>query len=305
MRRRRGHPRRLFAFHGHYIVPGFIDVHVHGVDGVDTLDGPASAVAAIAARLPRYGVTAFCPTTVACAPDDAAPRARAGAPRARDAAAARRRACCRRTSRAISSTPNSAARSRSGCLRSPRAALAGRRQVPHASPRRRTTGSPPPTSSRRSSARRRRRHRHARAGARRRPRSDPLADVRAGIASRSATPARPTRRRWRRSRPARARRRISSTACRRSTIARRVWSARCCRPTRSPPSSSATASTCIRRWCGRRSPRKGRRASWRSPTAPPRAGLPPGRVAIARRPADHGRRAAALSAATARWPAAS
>jgi N-acetylglucosamine-6-phosphate deacetylase len=54
-----------FAFHGHYIVPGFIDVHVHGVEGVDAHDS-LSAVATIAARLPRYGVTAFCPTTVAC-----------------------------------------------------------------------------------------------------------------------------------------------------------------------------------------------------------------------------------------------
>src|ERR1700710_1141191 len=61
-----------FAFHGHYIVPGFIDVHVHGVDGIDSLDvrpDGGDAVAAIAERLPRYGVTAFCPTTVACAPD--------------------------------------------------------------------------------------------------------------------------------------------------------------------------------------------------------------------------------------------
>jgi N-acetylglucosamine-6-phosphate deacetylase len=60
-----------FAFHGHYIVPGFIDIHVHGVDGVDALDTleDGGAVAAIAARLPRYGVTAFCPTTVACGPE--------------------------------------------------------------------------------------------------------------------------------------------------------------------------------------------------------------------------------------------
>jgi N-acetylglucosamine-6-phosphate deacetylase len=59
-----------FAFRGHCIVPGFIDVHVHGIEGIDTLDTrPAGdAVAAIAERLPRYGVTAFCPTTVACAP---------------------------------------------------------------------------------------------------------------------------------------------------------------------------------------------------------------------------------------------
>src|SRR3954462_3374367 len=55
-----------FAFHGHYIVPGFIDVPVHGVDGVDSQDARADAVAAIAASLPRCGVTAFCPTTVAC-----------------------------------------------------------------------------------------------------------------------------------------------------------------------------------------------------------------------------------------------
>jgi hypothetical protein len=52
---------------GHVIVPGFVDVHVHGAMGVDVLDGPG-AVAAVAAVLPRWGVTAFCPTTVACAP---------------------------------------------------------------------------------------------------------------------------------------------------------------------------------------------------------------------------------------------
>ncbi len=52
---------------GRIICPGFIDVHVHGIEGVDVLDG-AEAVAAVAARLPKYGVTAFCPTSVACAP---------------------------------------------------------------------------------------------------------------------------------------------------------------------------------------------------------------------------------------------
>ena len=53
---------------GHIILPGFVDVHVHGVEGIDTLDG-GNAIAAIAERLAKYGVTAFCPTTVACAPD--------------------------------------------------------------------------------------------------------------------------------------------------------------------------------------------------------------------------------------------
>jgi N-acetylglucosamine-6-phosphate deacetylase len=56
-----------FAFSNHYIVPGYVDVHVHGVEGVDVLDG-FDSVGTIAARLPRYGVTGFCPTTVACGP---------------------------------------------------------------------------------------------------------------------------------------------------------------------------------------------------------------------------------------------
>ena len=53
---------------GHVIVPGFIDVHVHGVEGVDVLDDE-QAVARVAAILPKYGVTAFCPTSLACTPE--------------------------------------------------------------------------------------------------------------------------------------------------------------------------------------------------------------------------------------------
>ena len=52
---------------GCYVLPGFIDVHVHGASGIDVLDGPGS-VAAVARELPRWGVTAFCPTSVACPP---------------------------------------------------------------------------------------------------------------------------------------------------------------------------------------------------------------------------------------------
>jgi N-acetylglucosamine-6-phosphate deacetylase len=64
------------------IVPGFVDVHVHGIEGVDVLAGP-DAVDEVARRLPKHGVTAFCPTSVACAPArlttllDAVGRARA------------------------------------------------------------------------------------------------------------------------------------------------------------------------------------------------------------------------------------
>lgn len=53
--------------HGHVIVPGFIDVHVHGVEGMDTLVG-GDVISRLAARLPRFGVTAFCPTSIACEP---------------------------------------------------------------------------------------------------------------------------------------------------------------------------------------------------------------------------------------------
>jgi N-acetylglucosamine-6-phosphate deacetylase len=53
---------------GHIVLPGFIDVHVHGLDGIDTLDG-GDAIRAIAERVVRRGVTAFCPTTVACSPE--------------------------------------------------------------------------------------------------------------------------------------------------------------------------------------------------------------------------------------------
>jgi N-acetylglucosamine-6-phosphate deacetylase len=52
---------------GRLVVPGFIDVHVHGVAGHDVLDGE-EAVSEVAARLPQYGVTAFCPTSIACRP---------------------------------------------------------------------------------------------------------------------------------------------------------------------------------------------------------------------------------------------
>ena len=57
-----------FDLPGHFVLPGFIDVHVHGLAGHDVLDG-AEAMATMAASLPRFGVTAFCPTSLACSPD--------------------------------------------------------------------------------------------------------------------------------------------------------------------------------------------------------------------------------------------
>lgn len=47
------------------VAPGFVDVHLHGAAGHDLLEGPG-AVQRVAEVLPRFGVTAFCPTSVAC-----------------------------------------------------------------------------------------------------------------------------------------------------------------------------------------------------------------------------------------------
>jgi N-acetylglucosamine-6-phosphate deacetylase len=52
---------------GRWIVPGFIDVHVHGLLGTDVLDD-ADSVAKVAQRMPRFGCTSFTPTTFACPP---------------------------------------------------------------------------------------------------------------------------------------------------------------------------------------------------------------------------------------------
>ena len=114
-----------FAFHGHYIVPGFIDVHVHGVDGVDSQD-PGDPIAFIAGQLPKYGVTAFCPTTVACPPGmlrqvlDQVRRARE-TPRGRSA----RVLPAHLESNFINAEYRGA--QPSGCLRSPQAALSSGR----------------------------------------------------------------------------------------------------------------------------------------------------------------------------------
>ena len=115
-----------FAFHGHYIVPGFIDVHVHGIEGVDSLDttaaGQPDPVAEIAARLPRYGVTAFCPMTVACAPQ-ALRRVLDQVRRAREAPSPRAARVLPAHLESNFINPDYAGAQPSGCLRSPRAAL--------------------------------------------------------------------------------------------------------------------------------------------------------------------------------------
>jgi len=48
---------------GPLLVPGFIDLHVHGGDGADVMDGP-EGTARVAAFHLRHGTTSLCPTTI-------------------------------------------------------------------------------------------------------------------------------------------------------------------------------------------------------------------------------------------------
>ncbi len=49
---------------GCYVVPGFIDVHVHGADGHDTMDATPEAIHGMAAFYAKHGVTSYYPTTM-------------------------------------------------------------------------------------------------------------------------------------------------------------------------------------------------------------------------------------------------
>jgi N-acetylglucosamine-6-phosphate deacetylase len=46
-----------------WICPGFIDIHIHAVDGADFMDGSLSSFKAIQSVLPKYGVTSFLATS--------------------------------------------------------------------------------------------------------------------------------------------------------------------------------------------------------------------------------------------------
>ena len=53
-----------FEANGAYVSPGFIDVHVHGAGGADTMDADDKSMDTFSRCLAEHGVTAFLPTTV-------------------------------------------------------------------------------------------------------------------------------------------------------------------------------------------------------------------------------------------------
>ncbi len=67
----RGRPPRggeLVDARGGYITPGFVDIHVHGGDGADFMDGDPAAVRTACRAHARHGTTTIFPTTTTGAP---------------------------------------------------------------------------------------------------------------------------------------------------------------------------------------------------------------------------------------------
>jgi N-acetylglucosamine-6-phosphate deacetylase len=54
---------------GWFVIPGLIDIHVHGANGCDTMDATPEAIQGMGRFLARHGVTSFLPTTVAASPE--------------------------------------------------------------------------------------------------------------------------------------------------------------------------------------------------------------------------------------------
>ncbi len=54
----------VFDLSGCTVLPGFIDMHIHGCAGADTGDATPEALEAMSALLVKRGVTSFCPTSM-------------------------------------------------------------------------------------------------------------------------------------------------------------------------------------------------------------------------------------------------
>jgi N-acetylglucosamine-6-phosphate deacetylase len=50
--------------HGYSVVPGMIDIHIHGVNGADTMDATREALDTMTVTLPKEGTTSFLATTM-------------------------------------------------------------------------------------------------------------------------------------------------------------------------------------------------------------------------------------------------
>lgn len=55
---------------GLYVSPGFIDVHIHGAGGYDTMDSTSQAINTISKTIAVHGTTSFTPTTMTVSIED-------------------------------------------------------------------------------------------------------------------------------------------------------------------------------------------------------------------------------------------
>ncbi len=65
-----GDAEEIILPHGSRVVPGFIDTHIHGAGGADTMDATPDAIAVIADTLAREGTTSFLATTMTASRED-------------------------------------------------------------------------------------------------------------------------------------------------------------------------------------------------------------------------------------------
>ena len=59
-----------FAAGDKIVIPGFVDVHIHGAGGHDVMEGTAEAIAKVAATVARRGTTSLVATTVTAPPEE-------------------------------------------------------------------------------------------------------------------------------------------------------------------------------------------------------------------------------------------
>jgi N-acetylglucosamine-6-phosphate deacetylase len=52
------------------VMPGLVDIHVHGAGGADTTDGTREALAKMVGTVARFGTTSLCPTLYPAPPDE-------------------------------------------------------------------------------------------------------------------------------------------------------------------------------------------------------------------------------------------
>src|ERR1019366_10810992 len=52
------------------LIPGFVDVHIHGAGGRDVMEATPEALSVVAKTVARHGTTSFVATTVTASADD-------------------------------------------------------------------------------------------------------------------------------------------------------------------------------------------------------------------------------------------